>query len=519
MKKLITISMMLISTLTFSQTTINIEPPTNDAYIYAGNPNDNYGSSPNLAVGYAGGSEMRMLIKWDLSSLPSCINITNVQIRLYQTTTNSSITTDIYRINCSWNENSVTWNNQPCTIGWYGSQTFSSTSGIKYVPATNLVNDWLINGNNGVMFKINLGSSYQMFDSKEASGSDPRLIITYTTLTPPTANISGNTNICGGESTTLTASGGTSYLWSTGATTSSITVSPSANTQYCVTVTDANGCTDQTCVTVNVTPSVTPSVSVSASSTNICSGDNVTFTAIPTNGGSTPSYQWKLNGGNVGTNSSTYSNSNLFNGNQVNCVMTSNANCANPTTATSNTITINVTSNIQASISISVSPSNIINQGDNATFTATNTNSVPSPFYQWKLNNINVGTNSNIYSNSNLLNGDQIKCILSSSSSCVTGSPATSNTITMTITTGISDFDFNNEIKIYPNPVKNKLIVQFENFKNFEIKLVNVLGKEIYNQKISNEKTEINLSEYSKGIYFLIVDTEEGIFRKKIFVQ
>ena len=199
--------------------------------------------------------------------------------------------------------------------------------------------------------------------------------------------------------------------------------------------------------------------------------------------------------------------------------MTSNANCANPTTATSNTITINVTSNIQASISISVSPSNIINQGDNATFTATNTNSVPSPFYQWKLNNINVGTNSNIYSNSNLLNGDQIKCILSSSSSCVTGSPATSNTITMTITTGISDFDFNNEIKIYPNPVKNKLIVQFENFKNFEIKLVNVLGKEIYNQKISNEKTEINLSEYSKGIYFLIVDTGEGIFRKKIFVQ
>ena len=445
MKKLITILGMLISTLTFSQTTINIEPPTNDAYIYAGNPNDNYGSSPNLAVGYAGGSEMRMLIKWDLSSLPNCINVTDAQIRLYQTTTNSSITTDIYRINCSWSQTSVTWNNQPCTLGWYGSQTFSSTSGVKYVPATNLVNDWLANSNNGIMFKINLGSSYQMFDSKEASGSDPRLIITYTILTPPTANISGNTNICGGESTTLTASGGTSYLWSTGATTSSINVSPFTTTQYCVTVTDANGCTDQTCATVNVTSSVTPSVSVSASSTTICSGDNVAFTATPTNGGSTPSYQWKLNGGNVGTNSNTYSNSSLSDGAQVYCIMTSNANCANPITATSNTITISVTSNVQTSISISVSPSSTICAGDNTTFTATNTNSVPSPSYQWKLNNINVGTNSNIYSNSNLSNNNQVKCVMSSSSSCVTGSPATSNTISMTVNTctGIADFNFN----------------------------------------------------------------------------
>ncbi|HSK13312.1 MAG TPA: MopE-related protein, partial [Phnomibacter sp.] len=51
----------------------------------------------------------------------------------------------------------------------------------------------------------------------------------------------------------------------------------------------------------------------------------------------------KLNGNNVGTNSNTYQNASLANGNVVSVVMTSNATCANPTTATSNSITMTVT--------------------------------------------------------------------------------------------------------------------------------------------------------------------------------
>ncbi|MEZ5046274.1 MAG: hypothetical protein R2831_04710 [Chitinophagaceae bacterium] len=68
--------------------------------------------------------------------------------------------------------------------------------------------------------------------------------------------------------------------------------------------------------------SVTPLLNISASST-ICSGTLVNFTAIPNNGGSTPSYQWKLNGANVGSNSATYSSSSLNNNDIVTCVMTS----------------------------------------------------------------------------------------------------------------------------------------------------------------------------------------------------
>ncbi|MDC1198217.1 T9SS type A sorting domain-containing protein, partial [Algibacter sp.] len=69
----------------------------------------------------------------------------------------------------------------------------------------------------------------------------------------PTANAGLDVTIDEGNSITLTASGGGTYLWNTGATSSSITVSPTTNTTYSVTVSQ-NGCSsvlDDVTVTVN----------------------------------------------------------------------------------------------------------------------------------------------------------------------------------------------------------------------------------------------------------------------------
>ena len=71
----------------------------------------------------------------------------------------------------------------------------------------------------------------------------------------PEVTISGNTNIYSGEGATLTASGADSYLWSTGETTASITVYPTATATYSV-VGTTNGCDDEAEVTVNVTVGV-----------------------------------------------------------------------------------------------------------------------------------------------------------------------------------------------------------------------------------------------------------------------
>src|SRR5439155_24848769 len=97
-------------------------------------------------------------------------------------------------------------------------------------------------------------------------------------------SISGNTTICAGQSTTLTASGGVSYSWNDGETTAAINVSPAATTTYTVAVTGADGCTASKSVTVTVNP--LPLASISGNTT-ICAGQSTTLTA---SGG--VSYSW-----------------------------------------------------------------------------------------------------------------------------------------------------------------------------------------------------------------------------------
>jgi hypothetical protein len=92
---------------------------------------------------------------------------------------------------------------------------------------------------------------------------------------------------------------------------------------------------------MDVSPSVTPSVIISASQTTICAGNQVTFTATPTNDG-TPIYEWQLNGNEVGINSPTYQNSSLKNSDTVYVIMTSNLGCVTQRSVTSNKIVVTV---------------------------------------------------------------------------------------------------------------------------------------------------------------------------------
>jgi hypothetical protein len=104
-------------------------------------------------------------------------------------------------------------------------------------------------------------------------------------------------------------------------------------------------------------PSEAVTIASDDADNTITSGTNVTFTATPTDGGISPSYQWKKNGTNVGANNATYTDAALANNDVITVEMTSAITCA--TLATSNSIGMTVIPS-----DIIFSPSDIC-EGDN----------------------------------------------------------------------------------------------------------------------------------------------------------
>ena len=82
-----------------------------------------------------------------------------------------------------------------------------------------------------------------------------------------------------------------------------------------------------------------------------------------------------------------------------------------------------------------------------------------------------------------------------------------------------------NSLEVYPNPSRDVFNVSFtsDSKQSIEVRLVNLVGEIIFTQNLVDFEGEynhsFNLSEYSKGIYLLELDTDNGIVNKKLILQ
>ena len=162
----------------------------------------------------------------------------------------------------------------------------------------------------------------------------------------PTSAATNRNDFCADDAGTIslsvTGGSGTAVRWFTGSCGGTdigtgnplVIASPTTSTTYYARWETAS-CGNSTCASVNVTvtPNSIVNVAISASVNPVCAGTSVTYTATPTNGGTSPSYQWKVNGTNVGTNSNQFTYT-PADGDVVSCVMTSNAVCVEGVTTT-----------------------------------------------------------------------------------------------------------------------------------------------------------------------------------------
>ncbi|HKJ48357.1 MAG TPA: hypothetical protein VJ973_04675, partial [Christiangramia sp.] len=309
-------------------------------------------------------------------------------------------------------------------------------------------------------------------DSETLNGS----VIINENLTP-TVNITSSDaddEICDGTEIIFTATAtnegsNPQYQWkingnnSGGATSSNTFSINSLNDQDEVSVelTSSETCTTSNPVSSNqitttVLDNLDPSVIIEASDTDFCQGDNITFTATPTNGG-TPTYQWKVNGNNVTGSGATFTTDGLNNGEEVSVVMTSTAKCATSSTATSNIIEVIVNPNLTPEVSItSNDDDNIICSGGSISFTASSVNGGSSPTYEWFVDGSSVGNNNATFTTSTLLDGQAVKVLMTSNEECLATSQAESEEIVVEIDNSLSAitpaFD-------YTNPDHNKTAI------------------------------------------------------------
>jgi subtilisin family serine protease len=134
-----------------------------------------------------------------------------------------------------------------------------------------------------------ISTTYTVTATNAAGCRGTTTVLVTVACTPPTATITGNLTVCGTATSTLTATGGGTYAWSSGGVTNTTAVGAGT---YTVTVT-LNGCTATRSVTVTVNNP--PTVNITGNLV-VCTGQSTTLTATPIVGAS---YAWS--GGGVGT--------------------------------------------------------------------------------------------------------------------------------------------------------------------------------------------------------------------------
>lgn len=178
---------------------------------------------------------------------------------------------------------------------------------------------------------------------------------------------------------------------------------------------------------ITIASPVVPSVTINTSGSLICSGSAETFTAIPVNEGTTPVYQWYVNGSATGTGVSyAYTPAS---GDIVSVTLYPGGICTVPDSANGD-LTVVVTPIATPSVSIAAS-SNPACLGSMVMFAATPSFGGASPSYLWTKNGINVATGATYtYIPAN---GDVVFCQLTSSYACRSADNVTSSTITMAV--------------------------------------------------------------------------------------
>jgi len=309
--------------------------------------------------------------------------------------------------------------------------------------------------------------------------------VTINSLPSVTATAS-STNICAGQSTTLTGSGAASYTWMPGSITGNpIAPSPTGNITYTLIGLGSNGCVGQTVRSITVNPSPT----VTVNNATICAGNSANLIA---NGAST--YSW-----NTGAGTSSISVSPT-----ITTVYTTTGTVGSCSSIRTSTVVVNALPSLTLAsssgtactissggitLSLTGSPSGGVYSG---------TGVVGSTFTAQAI----AGTYTAAYSYTNSTTG------------C---SNTTNASIIVAVCTGLNEIvGSGSSYFVYPNPTSGKVTINTTSDVSEQVttEVVDAIGKvvqkHIINFNASAKSHDLNISELATGMYFIRLTPKDG---------
>jgi Secretion system C-terminal sorting domain len=268
---------------------------------------------------------------------------------------------------------------------------------------------------------------------------------------------------------TITASGATTYTWNTGSNAPSFTASPASTTGYTISGTSANGC-----ISNNVTTTITivSSPSISINTPTICTGKTATITA---SGASTYTWSNSMNTGVILVNPTT-TTVYTVNANAAGCALPINATATvvvNPLPTPSINLSQKVICLPQKSITLTGLPLGGVFSGSLVT---------GSVFSSSVIGNYSVTysyTDANTCSNS------------------------TTETISVSTCLSLSDASLITDIKVYPNPADNLLLIELSVSAPTKISVYDISSRKVMELTTDSMVTKLDVSPLMPGIYFI----------------
>ncbi len=411
---------------------------------------------------------------WNTGATTSSITITPTSTAVYTVTGTSSLscssaktTTVTVNANPTVTVNSATiCSGSSATLSASGATTFSwntgaTTSSINVTPTSTAV------------YTVTGTSSLSCSSSKTT---------TVTVNANPTVTVNSAT-ICSGSSATLSASGAATFSWNTGATTSSINVTPTSTAVYTVTGTSSLSCSSSKTTTVTVKANPTASANVTNASCNgLCNG-SVTISA---SGGLAPYTYSYTSGSNTSVCAGTYS-ATITDGNNCSAVI--------PFTINQPPAILANTTHTDATCSSCV----------NGVALANPTGGVGPYTYTWTPGGLHTSAISG------LLPGCYSVTIVDANNCSVT------DTTCISYPTGIVNITNQYQLKIYPNPNNGKFTIEAD--KNYSVKVYNSIGQLIRETDVMRGANYIDMNEFGQGIYNLVLFSDSKYLTFRLVIE